>query len=274
MGSYSNQAVSNYIQGLRAWHILHRLNWLPNDLELSTILKSAAKIAPAQSKRTLREPITVELLVRIGTVLDITNPLDASVWACLTTTFYTAARLGETTVKNLTAFDPSIHIKPSDVRAVQDRGGLEMTEFRLPRTKVSMAGEAISWAAQDGPSDPNAAFENHLRVNNPPGDQHLFAYQHQGSYRPLTKRKFLECLSSAAKAVREKVQHGHSIRIGATLEYLLRGIPFDVVKAKGRWAGDSFTLYLRKHAQVMAPYMQANPEAHLNLARIAMPPPR
>ena len=31
------------------------------------------------------------------------------------------------------------------------------------------------------------------------------------------------------------------------------------MKAKGHWAGDSFQLYLRKHAIVIAPYIQAAP---------------
>ena len=38
---------------------------------------------------------------------------------------------------------------------------------------------------------------------------------------------------------------GHSLRIGATLEYLLRGVPFEVVNHIGRWSSNSFTLYLR-----------------------------
>ncbi|TEB31909.1 hypothetical protein FA13DRAFT_1628746, partial [Coprinellus micaceus] len=50
---------------------------------------------------------------------------------------------------------------------------------------------------------------------------------------------------------------GHGIRIGPTLEYLLRGVPFDVMKVKGWWASDTFQTYLRKHAQILAPYMQA-----------------
>ena len=30
------------------------------------------------------------------------------------------------------------------------------------------------------------------------------------------------------------------LRTGSTLEYLLRGMTFDAMKAKGRWMGDSF----------------------------------
>jgi hypothetical protein len=67
---------------------------------------------------------------------------------------------------------------------------------------------------------------------------------------------------------------GHGIRIGSTLEYLLRGVPFDVVKVKGRWASNSFQTYLRKHGQILAPFMQAHPIVHETLIRYTMPPVR
>ena len=37
---------------------------------------------------------------------------------------------------------------------------------------------------------------------------------------------------------------GHGIHIGGTLEFLLRGMPFDVMKSLGRWTSEAFTLYL------------------------------
>ncbi|KZT18308.1 hypothetical protein NEOLEDRAFT_1030631, partial [Neolentinus lepideus HHB14362 ss-1] len=92
--------------------------------------------------------------------------------------------------------------------------------------------------------------------------------------RPLTKTAFIQRLSKAARAAGIDPLQGHGIRIGATLEYLLRGVPFDVVKVKGRWASDAFILYLRKHAQILAPYMQAVPEVHEHFVRYTMPPVR
>ena len=67
---------------------------------------------------------------------------------------------------------------------------------------------------------------------------------------------------------------GHGIRIGSTLEYLLRGVPFDIVKAKGRWQSEAFKGYLQKHAQIMAPYMQAEPKTYETFIRYTMPPVR
>ena len=61
---------------------------------------------------------------------------------------------------------------------------------------------------------------------------------------------------------------GHSVRIGATLEYLLRGTPLDIMKTMGRWSSDAFLLYLRKHAQILAPYLQSAPEIQRTVAHL------
>jgi hypothetical protein len=117
-------------------------------------------------------------------------------------------------------------------------------------------------------------LEAHLKVNDPPREGPLFAYRWGKGHRALTKSKMLEVLAKASRLLNVDPLKGHGICIGSTLEYLLRGIPFDVVKAKGRWASDAFLLYLRKHAQVMAPYMQAVPDLHENVIRLSMPPVR
>ncbi|KAJ7648789.1 hypothetical protein DFH06DRAFT_1423530, partial [Mycena polygramma] len=177
----------------------------------------------------------------------------------------------EFTVRTLTSFDPSIHVKPSDVSDVVDRNNLQQTNFALPRTKSAPEGESVYWAEQNGPTDPKSAFRNHLAVNSPPANHALFSYLHGSGRRPLTKSAFRKRIADAFKSADIPFIHVHGIRIGSTLEYLLRGIPMDVMKAKGRWASDAFTIYLRRHAQIMAPYMQAEPQLHANILRILMP---
>ncbi|KAF8437894.1 hypothetical protein L210DRAFT_3405005, partial [Boletus edulis BED1] len=82
-------------------------------------------------------------------------------------------------------------------------------------------------------------------------------------------------LNKLAQAAGLNHVHGHGIRIRATLEYLLQGVPFDVMKVKGRWASNAFQLYLRKHNQILAPYMQSMPpKTAFEFTRLAMPPVR
>ncbi|KDQ49030.1 hypothetical protein JAAARDRAFT_144039 [Jaapia argillacea MUCL 33604] len=241
---------------------------------MEALLKAASTLAPTSSKRKKCQPYTITFISSLQDHLALDNPLDAAVYACLTTTFYAAARVGEFMVRQLDTFNPAIHVKPSDKRQEQDRNGLMTTTFHLPQMKSSLDGKDVYWARQDGPTDPEAAWIQHQEVNQPLADGHLFAYRFKDGYRPLTKAKFLERLRTAAREASLEPLQGHGICIGPTLEYLLRGLPFDVVKAKGRWASDVFMLYLQKHAQIMAPYMQSTPLLHEAFVRYTMPPVR
>ncbi|KAG2343199.1 hypothetical protein BDR05DRAFT_884828, partial [Suillus weaverae] len=211
------------------------------------------------AKRSNCEPYTINMIVAIREQLNLSHPLDAAVFACLTTSFFATARAIKFTIPRLDAFNPAIHVKLSNVNDTHDHQNLRMKTFFLPRMKSAPEGEEVSWAKQTGPSDLEEAFANHLHINEPPLDNALFAYRHNDSYRPLTKTKFLQCLTSTMIAAGHQPVSGHRIRIGSTLEYLLRDVPFDVVKVKGRWSSDTFLVYLRCHAQILAPYMQAMP---------------
>jgi hypothetical protein len=116
-----------------------------------------------------------------------------------------------------------------------------------------------------------AELNNHFQINNPPPNAHLFSYRHLNGLRPLTKRIFMNRLNVIAASLNLDSLKGHGVRIGGTLEYLLRGIPFDVVKSMGRWGSDAFVLYLRKHAVIMAPYLQRGPVLEA-FTRYTMPP--
>ncbi|KAF6746086.1 hypothetical protein DFP72DRAFT_1076671 [Ephemerocybe angulata] len=85
------------------------------------------------------------------------------------------------------------------------------------------------------------------------------------SFKPTeynTPADFIQVVHAAPDKVGLDHLQGHGIRIGSAPEYLLRGVPFDVMKSEeGRWASDAFQLYLRKH-QILAPYMQARSHQH------------
>ncbi|KAH6901711.1 hypothetical protein BKA70DRAFT_1113585, partial [Coprinopsis sp. MPI-PUGE-AT-0042] len=273
-GLHAGSTVRNYVMGVQAWHIIHGVTWRMNTDELELLLKAAEREVLKGTRSKKRQPWTIEYMLAIRNQLNLTNPLHVAVWACLLTVFFTCSRLGEFTLRTLKSFNAAIHIMPAHVRAETDREGRKSTIFTLPRSKADVAGEEVSFRSQTGDIDPESALDAHRQLNSPPANGPLFAYLERGKPKPLTKSKFLEVVHQAAiSAGLEKLQ-GHGIRIGSTLEYLLRGVPFDVVKVKGRWASDAFLVYLRKHAQILAPYMQDRPEVHEAFVRIAMPPVR
>lgn len=209
------------------------------------MLQAADKLTPSSSKRKKHHPYTPEFISAIRQQLDLDVPLDAAVFACLATCFYASARLGEFTVWTLNGFNPNSHITPLHLSYDQDRNDFKVTVLHLPRTKAAGSeGENVYWASQDGDTDPTVALGNHLRVNQPSETSHLFAYKVSHMHCPLTKLKFMEKVGDAARTAGLEPLQGHGIRIGPTLEYLLQRVPFDVMKAKGRWAGNSFQLYL------------------------------
>ncbi|KAJ7290764.1 hypothetical protein C8J57DRAFT_1276465 [Mycena rebaudengoi] len=247
-GFLSGGTLSNYVAGVQAWHILHGVAWMMNKLD--GLLKAADALTPSSSKRKAREPYTPQTLTILHPQFDLNNPLDAAAWSCMLTLFYSTSRGGEFTLKNLSAFDAAIHVKRSDITTVVDRNGLKQTDFFLPKTKSAPQGEHLHFAKQNGVTDPEAALTDHFRVNNPPPNSALFSHRFGGTHRPLTKSALDRRIKLAFKGA---------------------GVPLDVMKVKGRWASNSFERYLRKHAEIMAPYFQAIPQLHEDVLRIMMP---
>lgn len=216
----------------------------------------------------------MQYITDLLTHLDPTNPLDAACAACLTTSFYCTARLGELTVPTLKSFSPNDHVTTRQVRKGTDRNGFQCTIIHVPKTKMDqMNGEDIYFSNQLGSTDPEANLRHHLAINRPTDTEHLFTYTHTATNkttrRPLTKAAFLARIHKAAEEKGLPKLQGHGIRIGATLEYLLRGVPFDVVQVLGRWKSEAFLIYLRKHAEIMAAYLQ--PQLHQDLIRYTLP---
>jgi hypothetical protein len=275
-GIYRASSITNYVAAVRAWHLIHGVAWNIGGPEMETVMKGAKAMAPQSSAKEKREPMTVSYIEKLYPQFSDNDPLDVAVFACLTSAFWATARLGELTVRTLKTFDPHTDVKRSDLGEKKDRNGLEVTTIHVPRTKASpIQGEDLYWAKQTGGSDPKSALEKHLALNNPPQDFHLFGFKRNGKMVPLTKRIFQSRLSTAAEKAKLPELKGHSIRIGSTLEYLLRGLPFDVMKVKGRWNSDAFHEYIRDHARVLAPYMQSSPpDTNDQFIRIAIPSAR
>lgn len=109
------------------------------------------------------------------------------------------------------------------------------------------------------------AILNHLiRVNAPQPTEPLFSHTvtvgthtRKQQRRALTASAMHARLKTAAAHSKVDLPPGHSSRIGSLLWYILNGMPFAEAMVKGCWQSlRSFHLYLRKHAQVLAPFLQ------------------
>ena len=115
-GIYAGSTIKNFVYGVRAWHIIHGMAWKIDADQLQALLTASKRLTPANTKKDEKAPWSVEYLEKICEGLNTKTPKDVAIRACLTTAFWGTARVGEVTVPNPQSFDPSKHVKPSDVR--------------------------------------------------------------------------------------------------------------------------------------------------------------
>ncbi|KAG2338396.1 hypothetical protein BDR05DRAFT_978145 [Suillus weaverae] len=244
-GLYSGKTLANYFYAVQAWHMLHGQPWLANHDQCTLALGGGKRLQPVTSKWLKTAPFTVDIFIAIHSTLDLSTPLHAAMYTCLTMSFYTIARIGEFTVPSLLSFDPQRHVTVSNLRYDTDCHGFRVAIFHLPRTKTSFIGKDVYWAAQPGLSDHHTALIAHLTINQPSPSKALFSWG-----------ELMKCVQKASDNLGMGSLKAHGLQIGGTLEYLLCGVPFENVKTMGRWGSDTFVGYLWKHALVMAPFLQ------------------
>lgn len=156
-------------------------------------------------------------------------------FASLTTAFLSTIRLGEFTVRSLTAYDPKSHVKRAGVGENVNRRGLRTTTFRILETKANHTEDETPdrWPFPAWPNT-ESPLRGHLEVNNLANGFHLFRDRNkqdgtddQVDLYEMTSRRRVSCRTLPR-------MKGHLIRISSTLEYLLHRLPFDVMNRKGR----------------------------------------
>ncbi|EJD33873.1 hypothetical protein AURDEDRAFT_140610 [Auricularia subglabra TFB-10046 SS5] len=262
VGCYSEMAIRNAVAAVRAWHILHRHVWSPNEAKVDTLIRAAGKEA-LRRKPIIRAAFDLATLELLVTRLDPALPLDAAVKAALLVCFWGTAWLGELlprTLQGPNGFAASRCVTAGNLRHSHDDHGNPISVLH------PVTGEDIYWAPRADFSDASSALQHHLALNKPTPSAHLFTYldKHRRS-KTLTKATFLARLAAATAAAGMPAPHGHSVRISSTTHYLLNGLSFDAMQVKGRWASNAFMLYLRRHAEIMAPYLQDRPAVHLDV---------
>jgi hypothetical protein len=242
-GIHSGSSARNALAGLRALHLLLGVPY-QGGTRLAQALKGVENLRPPNSRRPPRPPVTVHLLDILALNLCPTSPLDVACLAVATSAFWSQARLGELLPVSHFVHDPSKLPSRSDLGAPATARGSR--SLHLPWSKTTRsAGASIVICRQQGLSDPIAALEAHLALNDPPPHLPLFAFSADGRFAALTKRKFLARCNAAWGPLVAHDLTGHCFRIGGTTELLLRGTPPHVVKALGRWSSDAFLRYWR-----------------------------
>ncbi|KAG5643044.1 hypothetical protein H0H81_010340, partial [Sphagnurus paluster] len=87
------------------------------------MLKARDKLTPETAKRKQRQPYTIEFILKLREQMNLQDPFDAAVFACLVTLFYSASRVGEFTTRRCDHFNPAEQVSKVNLRRDQDRNG-------------------------------------------------------------------------------------------------------------------------------------------------------
>ena len=200
------------------------------------------------------------MLTKLVQLLNLDDPFDAAVAACATTAFWGQSRLGELLARSQSCF--STTSTPARANLHCSKNDKSSYILHIPRTKTSHRGENIILVQQSGITDSIYLLMRHLKINTLNPLYPLFCYHSSTGLRVLTKRSFLGRCNTIWLSQGYPSVTGHSFRIGGTTEFLLAGVPPDVVKTMGRWKSDSFLRYWRCLEKVAPLYAKNKCSTH------------
>ena len=108
-GLVAGGTVRSWMSGLRSWHIVHHAPWYGDDDWVKLARVSANKEGTSH-KLAPRSPISIEHLLALHHVLNLSNSFHAAIWDAALAAFSGCCQLGEIIVTVAAAFDPKYHV--------------------------------------------------------------------------------------------------------------------------------------------------------------------
>ncbi|KAE9404092.1 hypothetical protein BT96DRAFT_813919 [Gymnopus androsaceus JB14] len=233
------------LSAVKSWVQRQGLVWNGRD-SLRNVLSGIEHRAPTSLFRKQRPPVKKEHLSILFNELDLSDAsgMDCALAAASAGCFYSQLRGGEIFPPSADPNDYNSSSFPTvkDLKPPNKNGDRKL---KLPKTKVSQ-GEEVIYSPQPGCTSPTRGWQEHIRVNKLGPDNPLMVYRDKNSeLKVLTKPTFLKRCNAVWSKHNIPCMTGHCFCIGGTTNYLILGIPPDVVKALGRWKSDAFLRYWR-----------------------------
>jgi len=165
-GLNSGNTICSWLSGLRSWHVINQAPW-HGDEEWVHLARVFANKSGTAHEHPPRAPVSLQHLLVLRGNISLSNPFHASIWAVALTTFFGCRRLGETTLKLATSFNPLYHVTRSSlVHFCSHRGGATSADFRIPWTKTTkQVGASVILTTREDDLCPVGAMHNHLRLD-------------------------------------------------------------------------------------------------------------
>ena len=108
-GQVASSTIRSWMSGLHSWHIVHHAPWYGDDDWVKLACVSASKEGTSH-KLAPRMPISIEHLLALHHILNLSNSFHAAIWAAALAAFWGCHWLGEIIVTVATAFNPKYHV--------------------------------------------------------------------------------------------------------------------------------------------------------------------
>lgn len=237
----SPQSIPSYLNVIR---LLHLESGIQNPMEdshhLSTLLKGIKKDKGVVIKQAL--PITPHLLLKLRSVLDLSAPYWATLWASCLIAFFAFLRKSNLfmsrdhkhylIVSNLQIMGGQLCIVLNSTKTIQ----FKERQILLPLPSVP-----------NHPLCPTTAIKHMLDLSpSQQGGDPLLQFMTPSGLRPLLYSTFikdLRVLLTKAGIVGGQYS-GHSFRWGGASFLLQVGVPGEMIKVMGDWRSDAYQRYL------------------------------
>ena len=235
-------------QYLNIVRILHVEAGLANPLEgnwyVSSILKGVCRVKGDASKQKL--PITLDILGKILTKLNLFCSLDRAFWAACLVAFFSFFRKSNLLIPGVDVFDPKCHLCASDAKFTSEGVILSVRWSKVIQFRERTLQIPLPRIPNSGFCPSNALLGMFLECPPPATPVPLFRYVQNSKWLPLTQALFSRRLHEVLQLLgfpSDKYSN-HSFRRGGASFALNCGLPVDLIKLQGDWKSNACERYL------------------------------
>lgn len=192
---------------------------------------------------TRKQPITLNLLRKILTKLDLTLSFDATVWAVSLCMFFGLLRKSNIIPDT---FDPVKHLRRCDVQFFSWGVSLKLRWSKTNQFKDRSFDVPLVRKSGESLCPVQAVFNSFCSCPDAPSDGPAFVYLQDGKIFPMVGRRFLErihsCLTQAG--VDPSQISNHSWRRGGATFLYETGASSEAIKLAGDWRSNCYMRYI------------------------------
>lgn len=245
----SPASIRNYVSGVKLIHIVSGFPF-PHlqSIEFSLLMKGIVKLNPFIPRQAL--PITPAILLDILAVLDLSQPLDATLWCAFVLSFFLFARKSNMVPPSANKFDPAKHLCRRDIIL-----GTDQVLIYIKWSKTIQAANRYLLvplvSIPNHPLCPLRAVLNMFRLIPASPHHPAFLIPAPQGLSTLTHATFTKHL----RRVLELAGHnpsgfsGHSFRRGGASFALSIGVPGELIMSHGDWKSACYLRYIDSSVQ-------------------------